>query len=45
MSDFDTGYAQEYDFDDAWFGTIAQMVNSGEQELLASGSSEFAFNK
>ena len=39
-----TGYAQGYNFDDAWFGTLAQMVNSGEQVLLASGSSEFAFN-
>lgn len=39
-----TGYAQGYNFDDAWFGTLAQMVNSGEQVVLASGSSEFAFN-
>ena len=33
-----TGYAQGYNFDDAWFGTLAQMVNSGEQVVLASGS-------
>lgn len=39
-----TGYAQGYSFDDAWFGSIAQMVNSGEQVLLASGSADFAFN-
>jgi len=39
-----TGYAQGYNFDDAWFGSLAQMVNSGEQVILASGSSEFAFN-
>lgn len=39
-----TGYAQGYSFDDAWFGSLAQMVNSGEQVVLASGSGQFAFN-
>ena len=39
-----TGYAQGYDFDDAWFGSLAQMVNSGEQVVLASGSGQFPFN-
>lgn len=39
-----TGYAQGYSFDDAWFGSIAQMANSGEQVVLASGSAQFAFN-
>ncbi|MCI8537201.1 MAG: hypothetical protein HFF18_00840 [Oscillospiraceae bacterium] len=39
-----TGYAQGYNFDDAWFGSLAQMVNSGCQVVLASGSAQFAFN-
>ena len=39
-----TGYAQGYNFDDAWFGSLAQMVNSGCQVVLASGASQFAFN-
>ena len=39
-----TGYAQGYNFDDAWFGSLAQMVNSGEQVVLASGSGQFPFN-
>lgn len=39
-----TGYAQGYSFDDAWFGSIAQMASSGEQVILASGSAQFAFN-
>lgn len=39
-----TGYAQGYNFDDAWFGSLGQMVNSGEQVVLAAGSSQFAFN-
>lgn len=39
-----TGYAQGYNFDDAWFGSLAQMVNSGGQVVLASGASQFAFN-
>ena len=39
-----TGYAQGYDFNEAWFGTLTQMVNSGCQVVLASGSSQFAFN-
>ena len=39
-----TGYAQDYAFDDAWFGSIAQMVNSGEQVILAAGSGQFPFN-
>lgn len=39
-----TGYAQGYSFDDAWFGSLAQMANSGEQVILASGSGQFPFN-
>ena len=39
-----TGYAQGYNFDDAWFGSLGQMVNSGEQVVLASGSGQFPFN-
>ena len=39
-----TGYAQGYNFDDAWFGSLAQMSNSGEQVILASGSGQFPFN-
>ena len=39
-----TGYAQGYDFNDAWFGSIAQMVGSGAQVMLMAGSSQFAFN-
>lgn len=39
-----TGYAQGYFFDDAWFGSLGQMVNSGEQVILASGSGQFPFN-
>lgn len=39
-----TGYAQGYNFDEAWFGSLAQMVNSGAQVMLMSGSSQFAFN-
>ncbi len=39
-----TGYAQGYNFDEAWFGSIAQMVNSGAQVMLMSGSSQFPFN-
>ena len=39
-----TGYAQGYDFNEAWFGSLTQMVNSGCQVVLASGSSQFAFN-
>lgn len=39
-----TGYAQGYDFNEAWFGTLTQMVNSGCEVVLASGSSQFAFN-
>ena len=39
-----TGYAQGYNFDDAWFGSLGQMSNSGEQVILASGSGQFPFN-
>lgn len=39
-----TGYAQGYNFDDAWFGSLGQMVNSGAQVILASGSGQFPFN-
>lgn len=39
-----TGYAQGYDFNEAWFGSLTQMVNSGCQVVLASGSAQFAFN-
>ena len=39
-----TGYAQGYNFDDAWFGSLGQMVNSGEEVVLASGSGQFPFN-
>lgn len=39
-----TGYAQGYDFDDAWMGSITQMSSSGCEVILGSGSSDFAFN-
>ena len=39
-----TGYAQGYDFDDAWMGAITQMASSGCEVVLGSGSSDFAFN-
>ena len=39
-----TGYAQGYDFNEAWFGSLTQMVNSGAQVMLMAGSSQFAFN-
>ena len=39
-----TGYAQGYDFDDAWMGSITQMASSGCEVILGSGSSDFAFN-
>ena len=39
-----TGYAQGYDFDDAWMGAITQMASSGCEVILGSGSSDFAFN-
>lgn len=39
-----TGYAQGYDFDEAWIGSLTQMVDSGAQVLLMSGSAQFAFN-
>lgn len=39
-----TGYAQGYDFDDAWMGSITQMASSGCEVVLGSGSSDFAFN-
>lgn len=39
-----TGYAQGYDFDDPWMGSITQMASSGCEVVLGSGSSDFAFN-
>lgn len=39
-----TGYAQGYDFDDPWMGSITQMASSGCEVILGSGSSDFAFN-
>lgn len=39
-----TGYAQGYDFDDAWMSSITQMASSGCEVVLGSGSSDFAFN-